>query len=183
MKTMTKGVALGVAATLLVGIVAWLTVAYSGIYNVAASDTHADVVRWTLETTMRRSIASRADEVKLPATFSEELIAEGGGHYAESCAHCHGAPGEEAAEWSRGMRPEPPHLAEAATKWSPNEIYWIVENGIKMTGMPAFGAHHGPEEMAAIAAFVEQMPGLSPEDYAAMIGGAGRRHAEAMGSE
>ena len=66
------------------------------------------------------------------------------------------------------MRPEPPHLTEAASEWSAAEIYWIVENGIKMSGMPAFGAHHGPEGIMALTAFVTQLPGLSPEDYRAL---------------
>ncbi len=96
----------------------------------------------------------------MPEEPSEELIAEGAGHYAESCAHCHGAPGAEPAEWSRGMRPEPPHLTEAAAEWTPEEIHWIVSNGIKMSGMPDFGSHHAPEEIVALTAFVSALPGL-----------------------
>ena len=164
------GVLGGIIGTLLVAIAVWLAVAYSGAYNVAATDRHFDAVRWTLETTMHRSVSSRADDVELPE-ISGQLIAEGAGHYSESCVHCHGAPGREPAAWSRGMRPEPPHLVEAATEWTTEEIYWIAENGIKMSGMPAFGPHHAPDEIAAIAAFVSQLPGLSAEDYAALTGG------------
>ena len=167
----TIGAALGVVATLLVAVVVWLTVAYTGAYNVAATDMHADAVRWTLNTTMHRSVSSRAEDIDLPEPVSEEMMAEGAEHYAGTCEQCHGGPGVEPAEWSRGMRPEPPHLVEAAAEWEPEEIYWIVENGIKMSGMPAFGTHHGPEELLAITAFVSQLPGLSPEDYAAMTGG------------
>ncbi|WP_375263452.1 c-type cytochrome [Palleronia sp.] len=166
----TVGIVGGIIGTLLIAIVVWLAVAYSGAYNVAATDRHFDAVRWTLETTMRRSVSSRADDVDLPE-ISEQLIAQGAGYYSESCAHCHGAPGKEPAAWSRGMRPEPPHLVEAATEWTTEEIYWIAENGIKMSGMPAFGPQRGPEEIAAIAAFVSQLPGLSAEDYAALTGG------------
>lgn len=158
---------LGVCATVLAAIAVWLTVVYSGGYNVAAADPHADAVRWTLDTTMRRSVESRAADVQLPDEFAEDVIARGAGEYAEYCAHCHGAPGEEPSEWSRGMRPEPPLLTEGATEWSAEEIHWIVENGIKMSGMPAFGAHEA-EEVLAITAFVQELPGLSPEDYAAM---------------
>lgn len=164
------GLALGIVGTLLVAIAIWLTVAYTGAYNVAASDQHADAVRWTLDTTMHRSVERRSGDVALPETFTDELVAEGAGHYAESCVYCHGAPGQEPADWSRGMRPEPPHLTEAAAEWSAKEIYWIVENGIKMSGMPAFGAHHGPEGIAALTAFVSQLPGLSPDDYRALTG-------------
>ena len=169
----TIGAALGVVATLLVGVAVWLTVAYTGAYNVAATDMHADAVRWTFETTMHRSVSSRAEDIDLPEVVPEAMVAQGASHYSGTCVHCHGAPGVEPAQWSRGMRPEPPHLVEAATEWEPAEIYWIAENGIKMSGMPAFGTHHGPEELLAITAFVSQLPGLSPEDYAAMTSGGG----------
>ena len=66
------------------------------------------------------------------------------------------------------MRPRPPHLVEAASEWSPQEIYWLVEHGLKMTGMPAFGGRHAPEEIVALTAFVTELPGLTPEDYAAL---------------
>jgi len=165
---MGKGIVLGIVATLLVGVLTWLTVVYTGAYDVAATDPHADAVRWTLDTTVHRSVSSRAGDVDLPDLSSEALIAEGGGHYSESCVHCHGAPGQDPADWSRGMRPEPPHLAEAATEWTPEEIYWIVDNGIKMSGMPAFGPQHGAEAVVAITAFVNQLPGMTPEDYLAI---------------
>jgi len=165
---MVKGIAFGAVAVILLGIAAWLGVAYSGIYNVAASDIHVDPVRWTFQTTMHRSIARRAADAEVPESLSDDLIREGATHYASSCVHCHGAPGREPSVWSRGMRPQPPHLAEAATEWKPKEIRWIVENGIKMTGMPAFGPHHDAEEILAITAFVVQLPGLSADDYRAM---------------
>lgn len=173
MGSLAKGLILGVVATLLVGIALWLGVVYSGVYNVGAADAHADAVRWTLDRAMHRSVASRAGEVELPETFTEAQVAEGARHYAHSCVYCHGAPGREPSEWSRGMRPEPPHLVEEASEWTPEEIYWITHNGIKMTGMPAFGGDHGPEDIEAITAFVSRLPGLSADDYAAMTGGDG----------
>ena len=177
-KKFGAGLALGIAGTIVVAIVVWLTVAYTGVYNVAASDQHADAVRWTLDTTMHRSVANRAGGADLPEGFSEELIATGAQHYAESCAHCHGTPGGEPAEWSRGMRPEPPHLTEAATEWTPQEIHWTVSNGIKMSGMPAFAPHHAPEDIVALTAFVTALPGLSADDYATLTGGADEHSAE-----
>ncbi len=170
-KKFGAGFALGIVGSLLLAVAVWLTVAYTGAYNVAASDPHAEVVRWTLETTMRRSIAGRADATGLPETFSGDAVAEGARHYSEYCAHCHGTPGGEPAEWSRGMRPEPPHLTKAAAEWSPAEIRWIITNGIKMSGMPAFGGHEDPEEILSLTAFVTSLPGLSADDYAKLTGG------------
>jgi mono/diheme cytochrome c family protein len=171
MRTILAGL-LGAVLTVLMAIAFWLTVVYTGAYNVAATDPHADAARWTLETTMRRSVSNRATDAQLPDALPDDLVARGAGAYAEYCAHCHGAPGQDPAEWSRGMRPEPPHLTEAATEWTAGEIRWIVDNGIKMSGMPAFGPDHEDEEILAITAFVQQLPGLAPADYAAMVGDA-----------
>lgn len=170
MKKFGIGIALGVVGAVLLTIIGWVSVVYTGVYNVAASDPHADPVRWSLDTTMHRSVARQAGGIDIPANPSRALLAEGAGHYAESCVHCHGAPGQQPSKWSRGMRPRPPHLMEAARKWSPEEVHWIVSNGIKMTGMPAFGAHHTAEEILALTAFVSALPGLGADDYRALTG-------------
>ncbi|OHV83970.1 cytochrome c [Ensifer sp. LCM 4579] len=167
----------GIVGTILAGIAIWLIVVYTGAYNVAASDQHFDAVRWTFDTTLHRSVAARAGGTGLPENPPESFVAEGAGHYAESCVHCHGAPGREPDEWSRGMQPLPPHLTEAATEWTGEEIHWIVSNGIKSTGMPAYGEHHSAEEINAIATFVAALPGLTADDYA-RLAGAAQRHAE-----
>lgn len=170
------GIIGGIVGTVLLAVAVWLTIVYTGAYNVAASDQHGDVVRWTLDTTVHRSVATRASRIEIPETLSDRMIAEGAGHYAKSCAHCHGGPGAEPADWSRGMRPEPPRLTKAATEWSPGEIQWIVSNGLKMSGMPAFGSHHSANEISALTAFVSALPGLSPEKYAALTSSGGHSH-------
>lgn len=169
-KELAAGVAMGVAGTVLLAIGVWLAIAYTGAYNVAASEMHSDVVRWTFDTTMHRSVARRAGRVELPEDPSDDLLRNGAQHYDHSCVHCHGSPGGDPAQWSRGMRPEPPHLVEAATEWTPEEIHWIVTNGVKMTGMPAFGDHHSREEITALTAFVSALPGLTAEDYSRLTG-------------
>lgn len=167
------GIAAGILLTILVAIAVWLIVVYTGAYNVAATDRHADLVRWTLDTTMHRSVSSRAESLNVPETFPPELIAAGGSRYASMCAHCHAGPGIERAGWASGMRPMPPHLTEAAAKWEPQEVFWIVQNGIKMSGMPAFGPDHGDEALLEITAFVKQLPGMTPEEYEDLTAGGG----------
>ena len=100
-------------------------VVYSGVCNVAASDMHTDAIRCMFDTTMHRSVASRADDadIELPENPSRELLTTGAGHDPDTCVRCHGAPGRDPADWSRGMRPEPPHLVEAAAEWRAQEIY------------------------------------------------------------
>src|SRR3546814_14121859 len=64
------------------------------------------------------------------------------------------------------MRPKPPALAHAAQGWSLEEVNWIVDHGIKMSGMPAFGGTHEEATIWNIAAFVKALPEMSAEQYA-----------------
>ncbi|MBY0397247.1 MAG: cytochrome c [Thermoleophilia bacterium] len=159
---------LGALAALLVLAGAGLAVVLTGAYDVAATDPHAPAIRWALDTTMRRSVERQAEGIRSPTRYAEERVRRGSGHYRETCVYCHGAPGKEPAEWSRGMRPEPPHLVEAARRWNSAQLFWIVKHGIKMAGMPAFGPHHGDEEIWDVVALVERLPSLSPEQYQAL---------------
>lgn len=171
-KALGLGMAVGMLAMLALAGAAGLVVAYTGAYNVAATEEHASLVRWAFDTTFRNSVARRAGEAGEPATISADMLAKGAGHYKAMCQHCHAGPGVERSEWAGGMRPRPPHLADAATHWDLDEVFWIAKHGVKMTGMPAFGPSHDDETLWGIAAFVTRLPGMTPEQYAAL----GRAH-------
>ena len=170
------GIAAGVILAVLAAIAVWLTIAYSGVHNVAATAGHSDVVRWTLETTMHHSVSSRADGIELPETFTSDDIAAGAPAYADMCEHCHAGPGVERADWAEGMVPLPPHLTEEAAEWKPAEIYWIVEHGLKMTGMPAFGPSHDASALRQITAFVTELPGMTPQEYRELTAAGSHTH-------
>lgn len=165
-KHLGAGVLIGVVTTLLALLLIAITVAYTGAYNVAASRDHTAGVRWLLDTTMHSSVRSRAPELEA-ARLARADVAAGAGEYKAMCEHCHGGPGVEPAEWSRGMLPRPPHLVEAAREWAPGEVFWIVEHGIKYTGMPSFGETHDDATLVNIAAFVDRLPAMTPEQYRA----------------
>ncbi|AZO21649.1 cytochrome c [Mesorhizobium sp. M1E.F.Ca.ET.045.02.1.1] len=63
------------------------------------------------------------------------------------------------------MQPQPPDLKRAATTLNDAELYWVLQNGIKMTGMPAFGPTHNQEELWAMVAFVRHLPKMSLAEY------------------
>ena len=81
------------------------------------------------------------------------------------CVQCHGAPGKERGEIGKGLTPRPPSLIDAVPLWSSSELFWIVKNGIQMTGMPAFGPTHDDDRIWAIVSFVQQLPRMSPTQY------------------
>ncbi len=113
---------------------------------------------------MRRSVQVRA-VTKLAETWTGEQVSEGFRDYEAMCVVCHAAPGKERSSASKGMNPQPPLLADAATRWQSNELFWIIKNGVKMTGMPAFGLTHSDEEIWDIVGFVRQLPQISAEEY------------------
>ncbi|WP_036767509.1 c-type cytochrome [Parvularcula oceani] len=161
--------ALGLLA--LLGIFGLITV-YSGGYNVAATEDHSAFGRWALSTTMTNSIEARAPADE-PPTFTAAMARAGAGEYKAMCQHCHGGPGIDRAGWAKGMLPQPPHLTEAAAHWEPNEIFWILDHGIKSSGMPAFGPSHSDEDLWNLTAFVTGLPGMTQAEYEALGGSNG----------
>jgi mono/diheme cytochrome c family protein len=151
----------------------FLGVVYSGAYDVAATSPDAGLVAWALEETQERSIERRAAVVEVPPLDRPELLAEGLIHYHEMCVTCHGAPGVPASEIGKGLSPFPPELNEEAEELTPGELFWVVNNGIKMTGMPAFGPTHSDEQVWAIVAFVRGLPEMTPAEYAQAVQDAG----------
>ncbi|MFC0676361.1 c-type cytochrome [Lysobacter korlensis] len=166
-KHLGAGLLIGIIVTLLALLLIALTVAYTGAYNVAASRDHTAGVHWLLDTTMRSSVRSRAPEVADTQWLARADVAAGAGEYKAMCEHCHGGPGADPAEWSRGMLPRPPLLVEEADEWEPGEVFWIVKHGLKYTGMPSFGETHDDATLWNIAAFVERLPAMTPEQYRA----------------
>ncbi len=61
------------------------------------------------------------------------------------------------------MYPQPPDLSKV--KRDPAQTFWIIKHGIKMSGMPAWGATHDDARIWAMVAFLQQLPRLTPEQY------------------
>lgn len=159
---------IGAVAIIGLGLVGAILYSYSGIYDVAATQPHTRVGAWFLDNTMHHSVRARADDIEVPDDLHER-VSRGAGHFRETCVPCHGAAGTH-GEAGGDMRPEPPPLRSAAKEWNPNEVFWIVKHGIKMTAMPSFAAMHSDSEIWDIVAFVEQLPEMSPERYAQLTG-------------
>lgn len=167
MKTVIKTVIVMVLLVVFGGII----YIYSGSYNVAATIPDSSLAHWVMKTTRESSIESRLDNITPPdeATLSDpKTIRIGFEHYNEMCLVCHGAPGVEAGEAREGLNPRPPLLAKVADKVSTKEMFWIIKNGIKYTGMPAWGPTHDDNKIWAMVAFVKTLPKLSPEEFKIM---------------
>lgn len=160
----TLGVA-GFGALFVAGAVVWF-----GLYDVAASREHTTATDWFLHFVMRRSVAAHAPELNVPNLDDPNLILRGALHYASGCAACHGAPGQLASPIAQQMTPVPPALYGAWKDFDPSQLFWIIQNGVKMTAMPAWPAPHRSDEIWAMVAFVEQLRSLRTPDYLALVG-------------
>jgi mono/diheme cytochrome c family protein len=142
---------------------------YAGVYDVAATTPHWPATAWLLQTARTRSIKAQAASIAVPPGLDDPAtVIIGVEHYAAHCAVCHGAPGVPKGDIGHGLYPPPPDLAIAVPLYSPAELFWILNHGIKMTGMPAW-SDHSDEELWATVAFLEKLPGMSEQDYARLV--------------
>jgi cytochrome c553 len=155
-----------VATTLfVVGAVVFL-VAVSGVYSVAASKGHFLVTRLFLEIGMRRSVSTHSLGVAEPPPLADpDRIRLGASAFQGGCAICHGSPIHATNPIALGMLPSPPDLREQVRKWSPEELFWIVKNGIKYTGMPAWPTQDRDDEVWSMVAFLLKLPELDAAAY------------------
>lgn len=132
--------------------------------DVAATNPHAPFVEELLHETMEHAVRRSAAEINAPSLDDSALVGEGARHYFAMCEGCHAGPGVDASELAQGLYPSPPALHEEE-EWSDAELFWITQNGIKASGMPAYGPTHSDEALWAIVAFVRTLPGMTAEAY------------------
>lgn len=137
----------------------------SGIFNVAATIDDGPVLSWLLHETMENSVKKRARDIDVPDLSSHEMILAGVSDYVGMCAQCHGEPGQPQSIIAQGLNPAPPDLGELAETGSAAEMFWIVSNGIRMTGMPAFSKTHAADGIWPVVAFLQSADELTIADY------------------
>ncbi len=141
-----------------------------GLFNVSARQGHWPGVSWVLHTTYRNSVALRAPPADtVPDLASEDLIALGARHYDNACRMCHGTPQGPQSATVEAMVPRPLPIAQAVSQWEPRHLFWIVENGVKMSGMPAWPAERRDDDVWSVVAFLNAVPQIDPENYAALV--------------
>lgn len=139
--------------------------AWSGLYSVAANRGHWAVTNAILTFGMRNSVKTHAIGIEVPPLDSQDLSTLGAAHFHSGCAYCHGAPGVPISPIAQSMLPPPPDLSTSMREWHDRELFWIVKNGIKYTGMPAWVAPQRDDEVWALVAFIRRLPELDPAAY------------------
>ena len=125
-----------------------------------------------MATTMRRyATPSDLKDAANPLPLTPEILAEGRAHFADHCAGCHGNDGKGQTSMGPRFYPRVPDMTQAATQsQSDGQLFAAIENGIRMSGMPAFGA--GTAESAygswGLVHFIRHLPTVTSEELAEM---------------
>ena len=137
----------------------------SGIYNVGAAKPHTRFTFYVTHETMIHSVRSHAKHIVAPASVSAAQVTRGFCAYEAHCVACHGAAGVARQHWAGGMEPQPPYLLDATQTFKPRELFWIVRNGIKMTGMPSWKDSLTDAQIWDVVAGLEASRRLPPQTY------------------
>ncbi len=148
------------------GAVVWL----AGANGFSARTLPTPVERVVMRAVHRWSVPASARALANPVAFSPEVWADARAHFADHCASCHGNDGRGNTEIGLNLFPKAPDMRLAATQdKSDGELYWIIENGIRLTGMPAWGAGGNDDvDSWKLVHFIRHLADLTPEQLKAM---------------
>lgn len=163
-----------VIVVIIAGVTAFV---FSGIYNVSAMVPHWSITFEILEEARDQSVSYHSKGIITPSLKDPKMEEAGFHHFHDTCRLCHGAPGIAQDEFAKGLYPSPPNLASSDLHQEMNDakIFWIIKNGLKMTGMPSFGVTHSDQDIWNIVAFVDRLPTLQPDIYKTMVKEAGQQ--------
>jgi mono/diheme cytochrome c family protein len=164
-KLVLKTVAATAAGLAALGALGAYAVIEGGWYDVAANRQHWQPVHTMLEQAMHASVRRRAGGISPPPLDEPDMITRGAAMYRSHCVACHGGPGVAQEKFGQSMQPVPGPLVDAARRWKPAEMYWIIRHGIKMSGMPAWEYHMAEQDLWATVAFLAELPRMTPRDY------------------
>jgi mono/diheme cytochrome c family protein len=146
-------------------IFAWMTIR-SGF---SARDNPSRLETFVAKTARALSIPSAERNAKNPFSATPEILSEARDHFADHCATCHGNDGSGKTEIGQNLYPKPPDMRQAGTQnLTDGEIYYIIHNGIRLTGMPAWGEAGKDDDSWKLVLFIRHLPQMTPGEMKEM---------------
>jgi mono/diheme cytochrome c family protein len=164
---------------LLGALVALVAIAIVALLYVRTTGLRGQPEPGRVETRVARAVRSLAVPGALkgranPQASSREASGRGLEHFAKFCAACHGNNGDATeSAFGSGLYPKPPDLRAPATQGlSDGELFYVIENGVRFTGMPAFGSGKsdpaGEKQTWDLVTFIRHLPRLTPDELSYM---------------
>jgi mono/diheme cytochrome c family protein len=122
--------------------------------------------RWAARQARAMALPAGAKERTNPVQASPEALADARAHWADHCASCHANDGSGESMMGKRMYPAAPDMRQAATQsLSDGELFFIIQNGIRLTGMPAWGgSDHDAQDSWKLVHFIRHLPDLTFEE-------------------
>lgn len=134
-------------------------------HGFSARDQPSTLETYVARTARSLAVPSSAKNEKNPFTPSPELLAEARAHFADHCAICHANNGSGNTEIGRNLYPKAPDMRLPQTQnLTDAELYYTIHNGIRLTGMPAWGSDVKDEDSWKLVLFIRHLPQLTPEE-------------------
>jgi mono/diheme cytochrome c family protein len=168
MRAALKAFGLLVAIMAIVIVVAFIWIGSRGISAKAQPGRLETVIARTMR---RLAMPRSAGDLKNPIPKSPEVLAEAMAHYADHCAACHANDGSGETELGLGLYPKPPDMRlEGTQSLTDGDLFYIIENGVRLTGMPAWstGTDEGKTATWHLVHFIRELPRLTPEQLEQM---------------
>src|SRR5579871_5774120 len=107
------------------------------------------------------TIPLEAGRMKNPLPVTAEIVSQGQEVFLGSCAQCHGAEARGDTNLGRSMNPPAMDLTSAhVQRWSDAELFWIIQNGVRLTGMPSWKSSISDNDTWKLARFIHNLPRL-----------------------
>ncbi|GHA38728.1 cytochrome c [Devosia pacifica] len=165
-RQLTRWQRIGVASLFVAGalFLGGIVFILSGIYNIGAAREHWSATNFIITILRDRSISVASNGVEVPNLNDSDLYLLGAQLYDGGCNTCHGVPGRQLNPVYRNMLPQPPDLSGAFSDYSARELFWIVNNGLKYTGMPAWPGEGRSDEVWSVVAHLAKLHELGPDN-------------------
>lgn len=113
------------------------------------------------------ALPAGARERTNPIAYSPKVLADARAHWADHCAACHSNNGSGNAEMGKHMYPPAPDMRQANTQdLTDGELFYIIQNGVRLTGMPSWGSGtaHDEQDSWKLVLFIRHLPKLTAEE-------------------
>jgi thiosulfate dehydrogenase len=165
-----RGFIAGVVAVIVVGLIGGYGLLQSGMIPANADARPGGLETWAASTSLNATLRSAAPKTPNPVPLTDANLVEGVKLYGQHCALCHGtAEGNASASpVAKGLYPAPPQLATEGVEDDPEGAsYWRIKHGVRLTGMPSWGAALTDRQIWTLALFLKHMDKLPPAPQAA----------------
>jgi mono/diheme cytochrome c family protein len=163
---LTRHLLLIVGGLVVAGLIGGAVLMYSGVFNVAASVVDSPLLGWALITVREASVGLHARDV--PPSDKVADADRGFALYRTNCVMCHTPVGRTPDPMAVGFNPQAPTFADDPDGMAAAELFWVTKNGIRFTGMPAWGPSLTDAQIWDVTAFVMALPGMTAAEYDAL---------------